>query len=337
MPPVECLPRATAFQSSRGTYDNANKLLIDQQGLIGGPTKAVEYRYDDANENTRVFINDPWGYDRTFKYDPMGRFEKILNTSDLSVWFQYQYDPSSNVTKRMNKLNLIDQDYGTRDQVNRMPQRELEVGGVRMTTAGALETYGYSSMNRITSVTREDGKIDSFGYNAPGELTSASYQWANRSVTYNLDLVGNRNSVVDNGTTKNYTPDNINRYTTADSLAPNSNNVGQGPEHQIGSFENTNYSYVGDSYVAQITGNGTTYTVGYDALGRCVKRTFGAATTYYVYDGEKPIAEYNPAGTQIANNVYGKGIDEILMRFDTAVVGHELYFYQDDHEGNITT
>jgi RHS repeat-associated protein len=143
--------------------------------------------------------------------------------------------------------------------------------------------------------------------------------------------------VVDAGVTKNYTPDNINRYTTADSTTPNSNNVGQGPEHQIGGFQNNNYSYVGDSYVAAISGGGNNYTVGYDALGRCVKRTFSGntnSTTYYIYDGEKAIAEYNPAGSQIDSNVYGRGIDEILMRFD-ASLGYNI-FYQHDHEGSVT-
>lgn len=66
----------------------------------------------------------------------------------------------------------------------------------------------------------------------------------------------------------------------------------------------------------------------------CVKPTLNNATTYYIYDGEngasgdaatwtggprgrasgsarvKPILEYHSAGTLIAKNLYGKGIDE---------------------------
>src|SRR5205823_6155498 len=43
--------------------------------------------------------------------------------------------------------------------------------------------------------------------------------------------------------------------------------------------------------------------------------------------------EYNSAGAVVARNLYGKGIDEILMRID-ATLG--TFYYQDDHEGSVT-
>ena len=66
--------------------------------------------------------------------------------------------------------------------------------------------------------------------------------------------------------------------------------------------------------------SGNTYNLYYDALGRCVKRRLTVASniTYYIYDGEKPILEYSSTGTRTARNVYGKGIDEILMRTSPA-------------------
>ena len=48
-----------------------------------------------------------------------------------------------------------------------------------------------------------------------------------------------------------------------------------------------------------------------------MKRGLNGATTYYIYDGEKPILEYRSTDlSNPAKNVYGKGIDEILMRYD---------------------
>jgi RHS repeat-associated protein len=75
----------------------------------------------------------------------------------------------------------------------------------------------------------------------------------------------------------------------------------------------------------------------YDALGRCVTRTLtGGPTTYYVYDGEKPILEYDRNGTSVGTNVYGKGIDEIVKRvaigFDT---NSYTYYPQQNHEGSV--
>ncbi|MBV9008407.1 MAG: RHS repeat-associated core domain-containing protein [Verrucomicrobia bacterium] len=70
----------------------------------------------------------------------------------------------------------------------------------------------------------------------------------------------------------------------------------------------------------------------YDALGRCISRQLNNGTiTYYYYDGEKPIQEYS-GGALIANNVYGKGVDEIVARYQ----GNSLYYFYPDHEGSIT-
>jgi RHS repeat-associated protein len=60
-------------------------------------------------------------------------------------------------------------------------------------------------------------------------------------------------------------------------------------------------------------------------------------TTYYVYDGEKPILEYDSSGTRVGFNLYGKGVDEILERgaFGSDNQWH-WYFLQQNHEGSIT-
>jgi RHS repeat-associated protein len=62
-----------------------------------------------------------------------------------------------------------------------------------------------------------------------------------------------------------------------------------------------------------------------------VKRTLNGVTTYYVYDGEKPILEYSSTGGLAGWNVYGKGIDEILQR-----IAYGNYFFQQDREGSVT-
>lgn len=56
-----------------------------------------------------------------------------------------------------------------------------------------------------------------------------------------------------------------------------------------------------------INGGQSTYQLSYDALGRCVVRTLNGVVTSYIYDGEKPILEYNGANVKTAANVYGRG------------------------------
>jgi RHS repeat-associated protein len=151
--------------------------------------------------------------------------------------------------------------------------------------------------------------------------------WGNpeRTVNYTLDKVGNRTNVNENGIDTPYTPDNINRYTQV-----GNDGVTTGPEHQIGAYQANSYDYVGDTYLARITQGGNTYTLGYDALGRCVIRNLNGAITYYVYDGDKAILE---TGATNAYNIYGAGIDEIVARMES---GTTAYYFAQDHEGSVT-
>jgi len=112
--------------------------------------------------------------------------------------------------------------------------------------------------------------------------------------------------------------------------------VGNGPEHEVGAYNSVSYTYINDDRLIRVTSPGNAYDLAYDALGRCVKRTLNGATTYYIYDGEKPIVEYTSAGTIVARNVYGKWIDEILMRTDTTVNGGQPFYYHQDRNQNVT-
>jgi RHS repeat-associated protein len=146
------------------------------------------------------------------------------------------------------------------------------------------------------------------------------------TVTYTLDNAGNRTNV--NGTS--YSPNSINQYTSVGGDA-----VTNGNNHEIKLYYGFTFTYMRDQELTRITAPGLTYDVAYDALGRCVKRTVNNDPTYYVYDGDKPILEYRSNG-QIARNLYGKGVDEILMRTDPAVNSGQAFYFQQDHEGSTT-
>jgi hypothetical protein len=62
----------------------------------------------------------------------------------------------------------------------------------------------------------------------------------------------------------------------------------------------------------------TTYA--YDAANRRVKKTSGAATTIYVWDGDAVIAEYDQSGVLLVDNVYLGG------RMLAAEAGGEVMF-----------
>src|SRR5438045_430005 len=83
--------------------------------------------------------------------------------------------------------------------------------------------------------------------------------------------------------------------------------------------------------------NGKSYDLGYDAFGRCVKRTLNGTTIYYTYDGPHPVYEWRADGTRAGWNLYGQGIDEILLRADYQVLSNgQGYFFQQNRLGSVT-
>src|SRR2546430_13349590 len=174
----------------------------------------------------------------------------------------------------------------------------------RGATTLSHEYYTYDGMNRITLVSYGTGNTDSFTYYLDGELNAATLGNLGHTLTYNLDKKGNRTSAVDNNVTTTYSPNTIDQYTFV-----TGSSISNGPEHEISDFQAVHYTYINDERLSSATTGSTTYSMAYDALGRCVKRTLtGGPTTYYIYDGEKPILEYATAAVSVGVNVYGKGI-----------------------------
>jgi RHS repeat-associated protein len=164
------------------------------------------------------------------------------------------------------------------------------------------------------------------------------------SVGYYFDKAGNRQQVTDTANpTINYMVNPINQYTSVSGVSKSS--ITNGLEHEISSFQGlydthpVYYYYINDEHLKQVSDGTYNRYFFYDALDRCVKRSptvaNGGNTTYYIYDGEKPILEYSSTDI-VGRNVYGKGIDEILMRTDSSVNGGQPIYYAQDHEGSVT-
>ena len=66
-----------------------------------------------------------------------------------------------------------------------------------------------------------------------------------------------------------------------------------------------------------------------------MKRVLNGVTKYYIYDGERPILDTGVNGNVRGKNLYGKGIDEILMRYDPTLIQNRTFYYQQDHEGSV--
>lgn len=315
------------------TYDNAGRLLADTQDIKAGsfPTHAVNYTYRADGKVTDIQLDSAQDYEFLFGYDGMARLETIKSVLNTNPDYQYYYDAASNVTKRFNGLSAGSNVVYIYDNLNRISERDINVPTSQIPRGWfSKEHYTYDAMNRLTNVLRdEDVKSDTFTYYLDGEMKDAHYANNTRNVTYNLDLAGNRTSVVDGGTTTTYTAstNNLNQYASV-----GGNALTYIAAHAISIYAGENYYYIGGTFLAKATVGTNTLLLYYDALGRCVQRSVNGVTTYRIFDGDHFITEYNSSNAFIGNALYGQGIDEVIARSNN----NQGQFSFPDRNGNVS-
>jgi RHS repeat-associated protein len=178
----------------------------------------------------------------------------------------------------------------------------------------AREHFTVDGMNRLWAVAHYPGSSptpinDSYSYDDAGQITNANYGWGNPmgNGSYVWDNAGNR--TLAGGKVYTSPHDGSNQYTTV-----GGDTITNGSEHEISIYKGMIYHYYGDTYLASVSGGGSTYQLYYDALGRCIERKLDGVPSYYLYDGEHWIMEYDGTGVFKSNVLYGLGIDEILGR-----------------------
>jgi RHS repeat-associated protein len=208
-------------QSESYTYDSAGNLKTKTD--FNG--KTTTYAYDSSN---RLLSKTP---DPSFSAAPIA-FTYFANglrqtMADASGTTSYGYDARNRVTSKSNSVDTLTYTYDTAGNITEVKSA---------LTNGVDVKYGYDAMNRLASVTDEDGQVTTYFYDAVNNVAGYVYP---------------------NGVTTAYTYDSLNRLT------------------QIGSTKNntsiTNYLYtLGASgnrlTVAELNGRSVNY--GYDSLYR---------------------------------------------------------------------
>ncbi len=188
------------------------------------------------------------------------------------------------------------------------------VGNCQTKVIDASETrsYLYDNIYQLTEDNKTSGDKFNWAYDA---LSNWDYVNLNGSLHKQFDIAsGNR----------------LNQYTSVNSVSfaydGNGNLISDGTY---------TYEYDPENRLLAVKLSGATVvSYGYDALGRRVSKTVGAATTHYCYDGDQVIAEYDGSGTLLRKFIYGPGIDEPICM---TVPGSPAvtYFYHQDALGSV--
>jgi len=312
--------RVTSVATADGTtvgfgYDNANRQTSEDQTVTGFPLRHIAMTVDVDGNRASISLADVY----TLYYQYTQRQQMSL-VSTSTAYYGFTYDLNGNMTKQQDKVQGLDSTNFTYDALDRVTLC-TQTGANDVTFA--TSHYDYDLNNNIQDTYRDEqaGKGERFGYDYANQLTSAVYNADNvqtpnptnydRSVSYTCDAL-NRTSMNNNGAVIKYTPNGLNQLTAVTGMASTY-------DQNFNQKKINGWVYTYDP--ARRVGNATNSTTGqstqfsYDGLNRCVKRVTDGVTTLITYDGWKPIAEWDTAGTRTAWNMYGPGPDQILMRY----------------------
>jgi RHS repeat-associated protein len=311
--------RVTGTMDSRPRYTASSGFEAVESRIAGrtnsGNRYTVSYGYDAAGKRTSMTA--PGGSVTRYVYDAAGRIAKIVapggqtfgfnyggdrNRSSLALpnglTATYAYDGASRLTgmKYLNGSGTVAAQFAV----------TYDADGNRSMVTDSVGTnkFQYDKLGRLTDATHPSSAEEIFSYDQSGNRTgaaSAAYDAANRLVSY----AGVR-----------FTYDN------------NGNVVSR-----VDSSGTTTYAYDYSNRLKHVTmPDGTPVVYLYDAFGRRIEKTVGAASTIYVYDSNRLLLEQDQSGVRPPMQyMYRPGSDEALA----VAVGGNSYYYLSDSAGNV--
>ncbi len=93
------------------------------------------------------------------------------------------------------------------------------------------------------------------------------------------------------------------------------------------------FAYDGENRLTTVSGSASA-NLTYDPLGRLQQTTINGATTQFLYDGDKLVAEYDGAGGLLRRYMHGNDIDRPLVWFEGAGLTDARYLHA-DRQGSI--
>jgi len=312
-------------------YDKAGKI---KNAINADAT--VQLSYDPAGRVTSESLN---GKTTSYTYAPGGGKKTTAYPSGVSITqFFDLHHRLSEVASDSGTLALFEYDKADRLLSKKYPM------------AGTTTTFTYDIVGRVTSMLVSPGsKLNSiFSYDDNGNrLTENKLHQPNQSEQYQydadmrlidfktgnlsgnniaspahhehyqLDAMGNRQSVVSDNAAVNYAVNTINAYTNvagSDLQYDNDGNL-----TNDGKFS---YTYDAENKLIQVDG-GSTSIYKYDALGRRVQKKANGTVYNSYYADMQQIEDRDTSGNVQGIYVYGSRVDDILY----SSVGNSDHFY----------
>ena len=312
--------------TTRRTYDELGRVLTKTVPKIGTVTFIYDMTENAPAGSHRERTTDPKGNITVKEYDKTGRLAKVIAGSDTvtytyyangsrkSVTYndgireEYTYNANHQIETLINKKadgSILDSYTYTYDGAgNQLTKHEIISGVEKGTT-----TYTYDELNRLLTVTEQDGRSTAYEYDEAGNRTKEIVVTRNTvsgspETSVSIYTYDNRNrltdiaTMIDNVLTKTtgYTYDNNGNQLTMTITAASS----------VATTENT-YD-VHNQLIRTVTGDGIVINNTYNAEGYRTGKDVGGEKTYYLYENDKVVLEVYENGSQKAWSIYGTNL-----------------------------
>jgi RHS repeat-associated protein len=204
---------------------------------------------------------------------------------------------------------------------------------------GVLATYAWDNLGRRTSLTRGNGTVTSYTYDAASRLTQLVQDLSgtgyDQTVTLNYnagaqirDRTGSNEAYAYNGfynVNRGYTTNGMNQHTVAGPANFTYDNRGN-----LISDGTNSYEYTAENALATRLGPSYQEMMG-DSLDRLFRYYDGVGNRWFLYDGQAMIAETNVGGTAIGRRyVHGPGTDEPIVWYEIGDTTPRRWLHADE-------
>ena len=202
---------------------------------------------------------------------------------------------------------------------------------------GVLASFGHDQLGRRSTLTRGDGSVLSYSYDAVSRLSQLADNLVGTAYDQTLGFTYNPASQIAGNTRSNdvyawtghfnvnrgYTANGLNQYTAAGSITPTHDSKGN-----LTSAGGATYAYSSENLLTSASGG---IALSYDPAMRLYQASGGSAgTTRFAYDGAALVAEYNGSNAMLRRYVHGPGTDEPLVWYEGSGTTDRRFLHADE-------
>ncbi|MEG3085379.1 RHS repeat-associated core domain-containing protein [Sphingomonas sp. PB2P12] len=353
----------------RTTYSDESYEYISRNA-VGDPTNirkrdasTISYEHDALGQTTSVLL--PGGganSNLSFSYDLLGRIASASNGNGQAPWTNsttLSYDALGNLTSETSNLGGIgprttayqSDAAGNRTRITwadgffasyeYRPDNALQ--RVRENGATVLAEFGYDALGHRNALSRGNGTLTTYSYDALSQLTGLVHDLAGDSADVVYANTFDKTSRITIQTRSNdayawtgqieadrsYSANPLNQYTQVGAGA-----LGYDGRGNLTSDGNSGTTYSYDAF-NQLTGSNRGAQLAYDALGRLSYTAVNdGGITRFAYAGDQLIAEYDASGNLVQRHVPATGNDDPIVSYGPQ---GRSYLYADERGSVVAT